>query len=40
MILKLLEPHGMDKIAFLVIGGLLEQGSFRKSFFSIRILLA
>lgn len=40
VIFKLLEPHSMDKIALLIIGRLLEQGRFRKSFLSVRILLA
>ena len=40
VVFKLLEPHSVDKIALLIIGSLLKQSRLRKSFLSVRILLA
>lgn len=40
VIFELFEPHGVDKVAFFIIGSLLAESALSHSFFLIRVLLA
>ena len=40
MILELFEPHGVDEVAFFIIGSLLAESALSHCLFLIRVLLA